>query len=216
MRRARLSVVLGVALVFAVLGAVVSATEPSEAARSPVIDRTFRCAVSPRAGVREVHIYGQAGVRDQGDPSKWFALPHMGFYSSSDPSVSMVIRAGKPVPSAVPGRPGFLDWRSKTLAMGADSCRPVSVRVALSPKGLGGGAASQLLERFECVAPRRVLVRVRGEFRAPTTLFRGATATPLKSGYIAIRSESGKPLVYAAVFESGKARLFMAPHCVRD
>lgn len=204
---------------FPLLGAAVLATQPSEAGqaqRSRVIDRTFRCVVSPQAGIRELHIIGQAGVRDQDDPSKWFALPHMLFYTGSDPSVSMVIRAGKPVPSAVPGRPGFLDWRSKTLAMGTDSCRPVSVRVALSPKGLGGGAASQLLERFECVAPRRVLVRVRGEFRAPTSLLRGATATPMKAGYFAIRSEAGKPLMYAAVFDSGRARLFMAPHCVRD
>jgi hypothetical protein len=62
-----------------------------------------------------------------------------------------------------------------------------------------------------------VLIRIRGEFRSPTSLQRGEfTAAPLKSGYLAVRSEAGKPLVYAEVFDSGKARLFLAANCVRD
>jgi hypothetical protein len=38
----------------------------------------------------------------------------------------------------------------------------------------------------------------------------------MKSGFFAVRSDSGKPLFYAEVFDSGKARLFMPANCVRD
>jgi hypothetical protein len=204
--------VLGVALAFALFGAVVFAIQSSEAGqtqRSRVIDRTLRCSVSARAGIRELDIFSQAGVREQGNPSNWLALPHVALYGSGLDAVSVGIRAGRP-------RSPVQDSRRLTLWIRDDRCRPAAARVPLSPKGLGGGAASQLPERFECVAPRRILVRVRGEFRSPTSLRRDSTATPLKSGFFAVRSESGKPLFYAAVFDSGKARVFMPANCVRD
>lgn len=180
-------------------------------AKSRVIDLTIRCPVSLMAGIRELHVNAQAGVRDQGDPSKWFALPEVSLYSGPLPSVSLGVRGGRPEQSTTQ------DSRRFTLWMNDDACRPASTTVALSPKGLPGGAASQLLQRFECVVPRRILIRVRANFRSPTSLQRGGfTATPLKSGYLAVRSEAGKPLVYAEVFESGKARLFLAGNCVRD
>jgi hypothetical protein len=210
MRRAAVS--LGGALVFALFGAVVVATQSSEARqsqRSRVIDRTIRCSVSPRAGVRELDVVGQAGVREQGNPSRWLALPHVALYGSGPDGVSVGIRAGRP-------QSPVADSRRLTLWIRDDLCRPAAARVPLAPKGLSGGAASQLYERFECIAPRRILVRVRGEFRTSTSFPRGQTATPMKSGFFAVRSDSGKPLFYAEVFDSGKARLFMPANCVRD
>jgi hypothetical protein len=115
-----------------------------------------------------------------------------------------------------PEIPGGFDVRARTYAVSDAACRPARTSVPLSPRGLAGGAASQLGERFECVVPRRVVVRIRAEFRAPVSLRRGGTANALRSGRVAVRSASGKPIVYADVFESGRARLFLAGNCVRD
>ena len=214
MRRAPLTVVLGVALVLALFGAVAVATQPSEAGqaqRSRVIDKTIRCPIAPQAGIRQLHINAQAGVRDQDDASKWFALPHVSLYSGPSPGVSIGMQAGGPrIRSGAP-------QQASTFWIDNDLCRPSSARVALSPGTLGGGAASPLLERFECVMPRRILVHIRAEFRTPASLRRGEfTEVPVKAAKLAVRSESGKRLVYAEVFESGKARLFMAANCARD
>lgn len=209
MRRPPLSVVLGLALVFALLGAAVFATQSSEAGesqRSRVIDRTFVCSVPLQAGIRELHVTGQSGVRDRADRSKWFALAyvHVGF---------AWVRAGSPEAeerSPVQQEETLLIYRT---------CRQSALRVPLSPKGLSGGRASQLLESYECAAPRRIRLRVRAEFGSPTSLRSTPTAqwtrVPVKAGYLAVRTEAGKPLAYAEAFESGKARLFFTGNCVR-
>jgi hypothetical protein len=204
----RIVVALSVAVALsAVLGSGLSSA--SHSAKSRVIDRTMRCTIPLQAGAREFNVYGQAGVRDQANRSKWLKPATVGFGAGdATPYVAVVMRPR-------PEIPGGFDQRARTLAIGDSACRRASVRVPFSRSGLGGGPASQLVERFECVAPRLVLVRVRAVFRRPTS-FRGGTAVPLRSGYLVVRSEAGKPLVYADVFESGKARLFFAGNCVRD
>jgi hypothetical protein len=187
----------------------VSQTTAAPIQKGRLVDLTLRCAVPLQAGAREFDVYGQAGVRDQANPSKWFRLATVGFGAGdAKPNVSVVIRPR-------PETPGGNDSRARTLAISDSACRRASATVPFSRRGLGGGPASQLGERFECVAPRRVLVRVQAELRRPTS-FRGATAVPLRSGRLAVRSEAGTPLVYAEVAESGTARLFFAGNCVRD
>jgi hypothetical protein len=38
----------------------------------------------------------------------------------------------------------------------------------------------------------------------------------VKTASLAVRTQSGKPLVYAQVFESGKSFLYTAPSCFPD
>lgn len=121
-------------------------------------------------------------------------------------------------PAAPPVRRGFRIWSKVSKA-----CAPASSRrVPLSPRGLSGGVASQLSDEYECPAPRRVYLRIRGVFRSPASLrldrrfLYHNTEVPLKEAAIAVRSESGKPLAFVAVSESGKARIFTAPSCAAD
>jgi hypothetical protein len=213
MRRPALSLVLGAALVFALFGAVVFGTQSSEAGqaqRSRVIDRTLLCSVPIHAGIRQVRIIGNAGVRDQADASMWFRLSHASLNTGNSGLVG--IQAGAPMPS-----PSISTQPTWTLWIYTNLCKPLSRRVRLSPGRLGGGPASQLLERYECPAARSIIVRIRGEFRVPTTLRNGRwTQAAVRAGSLVAMTPSGRPLIYAEAFESGKARIFTAANCVRD
>ena len=98
--------------------------------------------------------------------------------------------------------------------------RPVKAKVSFSKAGLSGSSASPFGEKLDCPAPRRVLVRVRALATSKTELRRrGAflsTNAPFKSGRLAVRTERGKPIVYAEVLESGASRLYTAKGCVYD
>lgn len=89
----------------------------------------------------------------------------------------------------------------------------------LSPRGLGGGSANRFGENFECYPPKRVLIRVRAVFSSPTAPKRRgaglASSVTVKEGRLAVRTQTGKPLVYAEALESGRARLFVAGNCLR-
>lgn len=103
-------------------------------------------------------------------------------------------------------------------------CAPATARPPLSAGGLTGGLVSQLEEKYDCRTPRRVLVRVRGVFRSPASLRKGRfTQRPVymatgavRASYLAIRTQAGRPLIYAETRESRKARLFTARSCFRD
>jgi hypothetical protein len=203
--------------VFALLGAVGFATQSSEAGqtqRSRVIDRTMRCTVPLRAGLRLVAVSGQSGVRDQDDSSRWFALSSVSVFVQG--ASLALAQAGSP-------RTERLDRRvpqpNESFWIHTRACRPVAARISFGPRGLGGGRLNQFSERYKCTTPKRVLLRVRGEFRSPVTLrLRDgilSTAEPLTKGQLAMRTERGKPLLYADVVESGKARLFFTGNCVR-
>jgi hypothetical protein len=216
MRRAPPSLVLGVALVFALLGTVGFATQSSEAGQaqgSRVIDRTVRCTVPLRAGLRLVSVSGQSGVRDQDDPSQWFAIASVSL--SVQGAGLALAQAGTPRSERTDRVPQF----TESFWIHTRACRPVAARISFGPRGLGGGPLNQFSERYKCTTPKRVLLRVRGEFRSPVTLrLRDgilSTAEPLTKGQVAMRTERGKPLLYADVVESGKGRLFFTGNCVR-
>jgi hypothetical protein len=107
-----------------------------------------------------------------------------------------------------------------TLALNHKLCTRSRARVRLTAKGLEGGRAGRFGVEYDCESPRRVLVRVRATLRTRAPVYRDRhfvkTKANLKSAYLAIRTRSGKPLAFAAVFESGKARLFTAANCIAD
>jgi hypothetical protein len=215
MRRAAVTLVLGGLLVSATLAAVALASEPSDREqRSRVIDRTARCSVPLRAGLRLVMVSGQSGVRDQEDPSKWFALASIGL--SVQGGSLVLTQAGTPRTERADRVPQF----NESFWLNTQLCRPTTGRVAFSPRRLGGGRLNQFAESYDCTMPKRILLRVRAEFRSPVTLRSRSglliTAEPLKMGQVAVQTERGKPLLYGDVLESGRARLFVAGNCVRD
>ena len=107
-----------------------------------------------------------------------------------------------------------------TFAMRA-RCRPNRAQVPLSRKGLDGGPTGKLDQTYDCETPRRVLVRMRGTFQRPTELRRHGpwlfTRETVLKGSIAVRTESGRPILLAEVFASGKANIFISSaRCFRD
>jgi hypothetical protein len=107
-----------------------------------------------------------------------------------------------------------------TLALNQKACRATSTRVPMTGKGLDGGPAGQLGVEYDCAAPRLVLIRLRATLAARAPVYRERdflkTKATLQSAQLAIRTRVGKALAFAAVFQSGKARLFVAPSCVAD
>jgi hypothetical protein len=217
---------LAVAAAFAVSAFVGGVGAPASAAPARVIDRTFVCSTGAVAGGREVEIHARSGFRSLQNPSQWQMLPHaevgpLGRYLVS-------ISAGRPREKNRDNPYDNGPFGSR-LAIGATSCKAARASVSLSARGLTGGPASQLGEVYDCPTPRKqILVRVRAVFRTPTSLrLRGgsdqrawSTSGTLRESprevSFAVQTRGGKPLALAAVFESGKARLFTAPSCVED
>ena len=223
MRRAAaalgVSAALGVVLALHA-AAVTNPIVPADRAQRParLVDRTMSCTIPVHAGVRQIRAAATSGSRDQANRSLWKHLANVslaaggGAYNSA-PLVSAA--AGAPEPSHVvfPGTTRGVYLRS--------GCRLAADRVALTTSGLAqGGVASPIRDEYECVASRTVLVRVRARFSVPTRLrLRGKSlqsGAPVREVEVAVRTTSGKPLVYASAGESGRARLFAAATCLPD
>ncbi len=103
-------------------------------------------------------------------------------------------------------------------------CSEAAVSVPLSSRGLAGGVVRFSDERYDCVTSGKVLIRARGVFRSPTRLKRErifdfpylSAHGAIHEGQFAIRSRSGKPLVYGDFVAAKRTRLFAADSCVRD
>lgn len=208
----------GAAITFgaALLAGVAFLAEPftgADRAKSRIIDRTLLCSTVLFAGVREVHVSAQAGVREFGSTTRWKSLAIASLWTGSGFSGSSIAGATAGAPKPEQGS-SFWTYR--------DKCQPLSARIPLAAGPLSGGPASQFGDQYECAAPRRVLVRIRALFTRPARLrfssrFRSdSTKVPVKEARIAVRTQTGQPLAYAEVFDSGKARLFTARSCVED
>jgi hypothetical protein len=202
---------VGAALVMGALSVSVgTATHASASAR--IIDRTLRCSVPVWAGVREITVFSQTGVRES--PSRWKSLAAATINTRGSQISLFQAAAGAPVPTEFKGLAIF----DTTLLIG-QACRATTARVPLSARGLDGGAADPFGDTYKCSVPRTVLIHVRATFRAPAFLRRdprsGArfTRTPVRTASLAIRTQSGRPVVFATVLESGKARLFTSASC---
>ncbi|MGH3134133.1 MAG: hypothetical protein ACRDNY_10425 [Gaiellaceae bacterium] len=207
-----------------------AATPPVSRASGPVIDRTMICETDAHGGIHEVEARAHAGYRSG---SSWAKLPYAivttggagGALSGNQaaPATALAwITAGSPVADTTVDS-DFYTFPVKvsgTLGIHRTRCKASKARVALTRDGLRGGAASALGDERDCVAPRRVLLRVRARLQSAGTLKRRqmffATNVPLAEAKLVVRTLSGKPLVYAQAFQSGKTPFFTARSCVRD
>jgi hypothetical protein len=176
-----------------------------------VVDRTVICVIPVHAGIRDLTVSGNSGVRLLDDRTRWHALPAASLGTgSSAVGVLVRVQAGAPVPDSAVGG---------TVWIYTTHCRPSRATVAFSARALSGGLANKNAEHFECQVPRRVLIRLKAEFRAPTSLRSRdgglTTQSPVKRAFLAARTETGRPLAYADVSESGRTRLFYAGNCLR-
>jgi hypothetical protein len=182
-----------------VLAATLVSSVEAETRASRIVDRTFSCATGYVGGIYQVsvrsHWYEQAGRRQA------FA------------SITTILKDG------------FLgSISSRSLSVNRLHCRATRQQLPLTTRGLRGGAFSMLPVERDCFTPRRVLVRIRGAFRKPTEL---KSASPfgypqLQATGAAMRTElvvgtpDGKPIAYASIAGSKKARLFTSSDCEED
>jgi hypothetical protein len=188
-----------------------------------VLDRTYACAVVLRGGARLLEARAHAGTRLAG---AWAKLPYAalrtGVFSGATGNILAWVTSGTPTATTTIDQE-FDTFDVKTfgtVGIRVDGCRSSHAAVALTTSGLTGGAAAALGDRYECAAPRQVLVRVRAVLRSTGSLHRGhdllTTHAPVREAELAVRTLAGKPLSYAHVGASGRARLFTARSCVPD
>jgi hypothetical protein len=230
-----LSAGLGVLVSLAALGGA-GAGLVSPAA-SHIFDRTYLCTNAPDKWRMRVIVAGaKAGFQDAGS-WKWLTTAgitntgttptklgpnEFGFRGTAYTHWSFALAAGpgpaQRDPDSPREEPGLRIWSKWARAC---DYRPKR-RIPLTVRSLDGGDADYFGDRLECRrAPRKVLVRVRAVFaRTPTPLrlehvsgYLEATG-PLAEAAFAVRTETGKPLAFARVSASGKARMFTAPSCV--
>ena len=206
----------------------------SSPAASRIIDRAFLCTntVSERA-VREINLAATTGFRDS-DGWEWLADAWIGNTGTTPTKLGpnerglrhtvhthwgLNFSAGAGPP---PKDPAVyqVERRFGIWSKWAKACKPASKRrIPLSARGLSGGVADYFGDAFDCPAPRRVFVRTRGIFRTPSSLqldresLNLTTDAPVQRASFAVRTTSGKPLAFASVNESGKARIFTAASC---
>ena len=199
-------------------------TRPDAIAAPRVIDRTVVCATLLTGGLRKVEVRGHAGIREAA--SSWKQLPFAVFSTGSigarltalDNSLTW-ITAGEPSGTTTMDIGFNLAWphTTGTVAVNRRWCRTSSANVSLARSGLSGGPVGPFGADYDCAAPRRVVVRMRAELQGSSSLHGDGpflrTNTPLRTARIAMRTESGQPLAYAEVLESGRARLFTARRC---
>lgn len=172
----------------------------SSASGARVIDRTLLCSTAVRGGIRQITIQASAAS----GPAPGGA--YFGVLTSWVPD----------------GR--LASGTTAGLTLNPTRCTPTKANVPLAAAKLEGGSPGTSGQEFDCETPRRVLLRVRAEFRVPTPL-----ETSREWGYpelvargevtkasLAIRTQAGKPLAFATVSASGKARLLTASSCVED
>ena len=107
-----------------------------------------------------------------------------------------------------------------TVGVRRDACRAAAAPIPLTPAGLRGGPAGALGVAYECAASRQVVVRFRAVLAATGRLKQGddflTAHVPVLEAKLAVRTVGGKPIAYAEVGASGKARLFVGRGCAAD
>ncbi|MBA3433000.1 MAG: hypothetical protein H0U08_02785 [Actinobacteria bacterium] len=200
----------------------------SQPATSRVVDRTFVCTHAALGDLKEIEARAGQGIRE--GRSKWKQLPFA--VVATGRATNSLSRWGRLTYSyawITAGEPSSTttidsEWRKigvpATLGVSATACTRATSHVPLSAAGLSGGVASPFGEEFDCSTPRRFLVRVRAVLRSPAALRARqgflATNAPVREARLAVRTLTGRPLVYAEAFDSGKTRLLTAKSCFRE
>ena len=220
---------LVVAGTLAVLAAGIVQTPADGQSRGQVFDRTFVCTPSLVGGIRQIGTRAHKGSGRRG--SSWTQPAFAGIETTVSGAAQTAIEdelvwvsAGRPSRSAtiVTTLPGFtFPFRSwGTIGVSRARCRGSTARVELGRRGLRGGAVRPIDDRWDCEAGRRIFVRVRALLGSRGTLgaFRSVvrTTVPVRDAQLAARTQSGRPLVYAQVVQSGKSLLFTSPTCFPD
>jgi hypothetical protein len=199
----------------AIVAMFAATTETATPAAVRVVDRTLQCNTGFAGGARILYLRAQTAY-GTGGKLDWLAGVYVATPGNPDPShrnyrPSLAgVNAGWPPPP--PLKSGGLGFDNRL-------CIASKAKVGLSRRGLVGGAASQTGDDYNCVVPRRVLIRVRAVFKVPVELkpigrrtFFSAEGR-IEQGQVAVRTLSGKPLVYGDVREGGRARLFTTGGC---
>jgi hypothetical protein len=192
----------GALLLSALVFAAAFSLHASAAAQQParIIDRTLLCETGITGGVRNLDLHSSSAVRGA-------KLAYVEARTNVRPT-----------------------WRLAGLDKGLDgkgsielspACGRSQARVSLSSHGLTGGLASEFGDEHDCWTPRWVVIRVRAVFRSPTALRPSRPwGFPLlfargrmNDAYLAIQTRTGKPIVFAAVNDSGTTRVFMSDSC---
>jgi hypothetical protein len=200
----------------------------SPPAASRIVDRTFVCAHGALGDLPEIEARAGRGIREG---RSWKQLPYAtvaagrATFSSTQWGVLAFsfawITAGSPSATTTIDS----EWRTNagvpaTLGVSSRACSRSSARVPLSAAGLSGGGASPFGDEFDCPTPRRFLLRVRAVFQSAAVLRSResvlATRIPAREARLAVRTLTGRPLVYAETADSGKTTLFTAKSCVRE
>lgn len=213
-------------MIVAVLGGAVlvgGSTARAEPDAAGVVDRTFTCAISPRGGLYVVDARAHSGSRLQG---KWAKLPYAGLrsgnFGGATGNMLAWVTSGKPTATTTIDQDfeSFDVKTSGTIGVRRDACRATTTPIPLTREGLRGGAAGALGDEYECAAPRQVVVRFRAVLAAAGRLKHGddflTVHVPVLEAKLVVRTVAGKPLAYAEVGASGKARLFAGRGCAAD
>jgi hypothetical protein len=173
-----------------------AASGPGAGAR--VIDRTLLCSIAMRGGIWKLEIQASAATST--------GLPSFGAVTNWSPDASLVSAS------------------TENLSLNPTRCTQTTARVPLGTEKLQGGSASSSGLEYECETPSRVLVRVRGVFRSPATFettrhfgYQVLSASgEMREASMAIRTQAGRPVAFASVHESGRARVFGGRGCIED
>jgi len=240
-RRARSAALVAAALVVALLGVGFAGAsflrQPFTAAKpmaSRILDRTFVCVHGPLGDLQEIEVRAGRGIRD--GRSGWKQLPYAIVATGRSTNAftrwgSLTyayawITAGSPSALTRIDPPYARDVRRMelpvpaTLGISANACRRATAPVPLSRAGLSGAPASPFGDELDCPTPRRFLVRMRAVLTSSSSLRDRqdffATSIPVRTAQLAVRTQSGKPLVYAETSESGRTSIFTATSCVPE
>ncbi|HJR94802.1 MAG TPA: hypothetical protein VJ807_05150 [Gaiellaceae bacterium] len=209
----------------AVLTAVVALGAGSARAGSDatfVLDRTYSCSIALHGGIYQLENRAHPGARSGGSWSKLaYAGLRAGVFSGGTGNLLAWISAGKPTKTTTVDQEFWtFDVRTfGTVGVSGKNCNPTRSPVALTAKGLRGGAAAALGSELKCDVPRRVLVRVRAVLASRGSLHGRefeAVHVPVQEAKLAVRTIGGRPLTYATVSQSGKSTLFTARGCVPE
>jgi len=205
----------GYGVLFATASGVALVAASGTAAPASVLDRTYSCTTVETRGARTIEVSATSGLRKG---RKLTSLAQAIVSSGNDPSVPSGPPAFAAVVAGYPPPPSFPPG---SLGIAARRCEPTRATVGLTSRRLRGGVAPayQTYEQVKCYAPRTVLVRVRADFARPVALKPSrdrsllVAVARLRSAEIAVRTPGGKPLAYAEVLDSGRARVFTARDC---